>query len=367
MTLRQTIQAAPEKAAALITKLSATSNQAVKTRETAFADLHDELSRYVEIEEQHLLPLLRKHPETKELAVAALKGNKEMRAALETLSGLPKDNDGFLAQLAELNKGFQQHVRNERKELLPAVLKVLSNDEAASLAANMENAVEEAEAAKRDEQREERAQAKRDAEKAERAEADKRAAAKQAKRDEQAEADRQAEEARKAAAAERAVARAQKETERAAREASEKVADVMERGAAAMQDRARQVTETLTERTQQVASDTREALTIYSDAARTMAEDMQVVTTTSVASVQAVSDVTSAWTSWFEKATRANAEASQKLLRVKSVKDLAELQRNFATSAMHNWMERRTAMLQIAQRSSRQALSPLQARVDEAA
>ena len=367
MTLRQTIQAAPEKATALIAKLSATSNQAVKTRESLYAELSDELSRYVEIEEQHLLPLLRKHPETRDLATSALKGNKDLRASLEKLSGLPKDNDAFLAALAEVNKGFQQHVRNERKELLPAVLKVLSDDEAATVAANIESAVEDAENAKRDEKREERAQAKRDAEEAEQAEAEKRAAAAEAKREEQAEAERQAAEAERALAAERAVARTQKEAERVTREATEKVVDVMERGAAAVQDRARQVGETLTERAQQVATDTQEAMTIYSDSARKMAEDMQVVATTSAASVQALSEASSAWTTWFEKATRANTDAAQKLFRAKSVKDIAEVQREFASSAMHNWMERRTAMLQIAQRSSKQALSPLQARVSETA
>jgi hemerythrin-like domain-containing protein len=132
MTLRQIIQAAPEKAAELITKLSATSNQAVKTREGLFAQLSDELVRYVELEEQHFLPLLRKHPDTKDLAAGALKGNKDLRASLAKLSQLPKDSDAFLAELGELNKGFQQHVRNERKELLPAVLKALSDEEAAA-------------------------------------------------------------------------------------------------------------------------------------------------------------------------------------------------------------------------------------------
>jgi hemerythrin-like domain-containing protein len=342
MTLRQTIQAAPEKAAALITKLAATSNQAVKSRESLFAELSDELSRYVEIEEQHLLPLLRKHPETKDLAVNALKGNKDLRASLEKLSGLPKDNDAFLAALADLNKGFQQHVRNERKELLPAVLKVLNDDEAATVASDIEGAVKEAETAKRDEKREER-------------------------REQAEQAEREAEEAKQAAAAERAVVKAQKEAERVARETTEKVADAMERGAAAVQARARQVTESLTDRAQQVASDTQEAMTIYSDSARKVAEDMQVVATASGTSVQALSDISSAWKTWFEKATRANTEASQKLFRARSIKDIAEMQREFATGAMHNWMERRTAMLQIAQRSSKQALSPLQARVNEAA
>jgi len=135
MTLRQTIQAAPGKTTELITKLSATSNQALKTRESLFAQLSDELTRYVEIEEQHFLPLLRKHSETKGFAADALKGNKDLRASLAKLSAMPKDNDEFLAELDDLNKSFQQHVRNERKELLPAVLKALSDEEAGALAA----------------------------------------------------------------------------------------------------------------------------------------------------------------------------------------------------------------------------------------
>jgi hypothetical protein len=53
----------------------------VKTREGLFAQLSDELVRYVELEEQHFLPLLRKHPDTKDLAAGALKGNKDLRAS----------------------------------------------------------------------------------------------------------------------------------------------------------------------------------------------------------------------------------------------------------------------------------------------
>ena len=41
-------------------------------------------------------------PDTKALADGALKGNKDLRAALATLAGMPKDNDAFLAELAEL-------------------------------------------------------------------------------------------------------------------------------------------------------------------------------------------------------------------------------------------------------------------------
>jgi hemerythrin-like domain-containing protein len=337
MTLRQTIQAAPGKTTELINKLSATSNQALKTRESMFAQLSDELTSYVELEEQHFLPLLRKHPETKGLAVDALKGNKDMRRALEKLAAMPKDNDEFLAELDVLNKSLQQHVRNERKELLPAVLKAFSDEEAGALAANMEGAVADAEKAKRE------------------------------KREEAAQTKRQAEEAEQAAAAERAAVRAQKAAERTTREATEKVLDTVARGAASVQDSARQVTEKVTERTQQVASDTQAAMTVYSNSSQEILEDLQAVGTSSTVSGGAVSDIYSIWMEWFGTAARINADASQQMIQCRTLQQVAEFQKEFASRALRNWMEGNAKVLQIAQRTSKQALGPLDARLSKAA
>jgi hemerythrin-like domain-containing protein len=353
MTLRQSIQAAPTKTAELIAKLSATSNQAVKTREGLFAQLSNELARYVEVEEQHLLPLLRKHPQTKELAGAALKGNKDLRASLEKLSALPKDNDEFLAELAKLNKGFQQHVRDERKELLPAVLEALSDEEAGALAANIEGAVADAEKVARDEKREEAAQAKRQADEAKQAAADAAKAKRDEKRKEAAQAKRQADEVKQAAGAKRAAVRARKAADLSAREATAKVAETIKRGTASMQDGAHEVSETITERTQQVASQAREAMTVYGDFARKVVEDLRAVRASSSVSVKAMSDVRSAWMDWLGKAARTNIDASQQLLQCRSVTQVAELQRALVTNAMRNWMEGSTKVLEITQRGSK--------------
>jgi hypothetical protein len=47
---------------------------------------------------------------------------------------MPKNNGEFLGKVAELKKVFQQHIRDDKKELLPAVLKVLSDEEAEAVA-----------------------------------------------------------------------------------------------------------------------------------------------------------------------------------------------------------------------------------------
>ena len=337
MTLRQTMQAAPVKTTDLITKLSATSNQAVKTRENLFAELSDELARFVEIEERQLLPLLQKHPDIKGLAADAFSRNKELRATLARLADLPKDNDAFLAELGELDKAFQHHVRSERKELLPAALKALSDEEASGLAADIEGAVADAEKAKRD-----------------------------AKRDEVAQAKRQADEAEQAAEAQRAAVRAQKTADRITREATEKVVDTIADGAASVHDNTRKVTASIMERVQHAASETRNAMTVYSDSAQTIADDLQAIRATTAVSVEGMSEIYSAWMDWYSKAASTNANASQQLFRCNTFMQVAELQRQFVTTAMRNWMEGSTKVLQITQRASKQALRPLDGRLSEA-
>ena len=336
MTLRQTIQAAPGKTAELITKLSETTNQAIKTREGLFAQLHEELTRYVEIEEQHFLPLLQKHTGTKGLAADALKGNKELRTTLEKLSAMPIDTDGFIAELDVLNKSFQQHVRNERKELLPAVLKAFSDEEAAKLADTIDEAVADADKAKRDEKRKENAQAKREAEEAEQVKTD-----------------------------ERAAARAQKASERAAREASEQAAEIVAQGAASMQDGARKVTADITDKAQKVASDTGEAASVHGETAQKLRDDAQAIRASSTVSAGAVSELHTAWMEWFGTATRIHADATQKLMQAQSPQEVAQHHKEFATSAMRDWMEGNAKLLEISQRTSKQALGPLGVRMKE--
>src|SRR5829696_4660989 len=116
-TIRQFLQTSPVKAMDLFTKLLDTSDNAIKTRERLFAQLKDELELAAKLEEQHLFPVLRKN--------------------------------------------------NETKELLPAVLKALSDEETEAVLANIEDEKAEFEAAKRAEAEERKAEARQDAEQVE--------------------------------------------------------------------------------------------------------------------------------------------------------------------------------------------------------
>src|SRR4030095_12647858 len=166
-TIRQLIQTSPRKANELFAKLAETSGNAVKTRERLFSELKEELELQMRVEEQHLFPVLRKHKQTKDLVSDALNDNKETRKALTQLERTPKESDEFASKVAELRKAFQQHVRDERKEFLPAVLKALDDEEAGAIVEKFEGAKAEVEAAKRAETEERQAAAREEREQAE--------------------------------------------------------------------------------------------------------------------------------------------------------------------------------------------------------
>jgi len=147
-TIRQLIQTSPAKANELFAKLADTSESAVKTRERLFSELKEELELLAGLEEQHLFPVLRKHKESKDLVAEAISNNKETRKLLAELERTPKESGEFASKVAELRKAFQRHVRDERNELLPAVLKALSDEEAQAVVETIEAEKAEIEAAK---------------------------------------------------------------------------------------------------------------------------------------------------------------------------------------------------------------------------
>lgn len=156
--MRKITQTPPDKARDLFEKLLATSDNAVKSRERLFADLQEELRLLATLQEQHLLPVLRRHG-MDDLVRQALDDNEETNTLLTDLERMPKNTGEFLSKVAELRRVFQQHIRDDRKELLPAVLKVLSDDEAEAVAEKVEDEMAAIDETKRFEARRVRDQA----------------------------------------------------------------------------------------------------------------------------------------------------------------------------------------------------------------
>jgi hypothetical protein len=157
MTNRGFSQAPPDKANELFDKLLATSDNAVKTRERLLADLKEELELLATLQEEHLFPVLTRHG-MQDLVQEATTDNQQTAALLGELERMPKNNAEFVSKVTELRRAFQQHIRDDRKELLPAVLKVLSDEEANAIAETVEDEMANIDETKRSEARRSREQ-----------------------------------------------------------------------------------------------------------------------------------------------------------------------------------------------------------------
>ena len=154
---RRFSQAPPDKANELFDKLLTTSDTAVKTRERLLADLKQELELLATLQEEHLFPVLTRHG-MQDLVQEATNDNQETAALLGDLERMPKNSAEFIDKVTELRRAFQQHIRDDRKELLPAVLKVLSDEEANAVVEKVEDEMANIDEAKRADARQTRDQ-----------------------------------------------------------------------------------------------------------------------------------------------------------------------------------------------------------------
>jgi hemerythrin-like domain-containing protein len=151
------IQTPPDKANGLFDRLLATSDTAIKSRERLLQELREELELLAILQDDHLFPILRRHG-MNDVVRDATSDNEQTRALLTELDRMPKNSSEFLSKVAELRRVFQRHIRDDKNELLPAVLKVLSDEEANAIAEKVEDEMANIDEAKRSEARRAREQ-----------------------------------------------------------------------------------------------------------------------------------------------------------------------------------------------------------------
>ena len=160
-TIKQLLQTSPSRSNELFARLLDTSESAVKTRQRLLDELKEELALLAKLEEQHLFPVLRKHKEMREVVRDATEDNKQTKQLLAEIEETPVNSEDFAEKVANLRKVFQQHVRDDKKELLPAIVKILSNQEAQDVADNIVAGKADIEQARRAEADQRRAEERR--------------------------------------------------------------------------------------------------------------------------------------------------------------------------------------------------------------
>jgi hypothetical protein len=329
----------------------------VKTRERLFADLKEELELFTSLEEQHLFPVLRKHKDLKDLVREALNDNKATRKLLTELDHTPKDTEEFTARVAELRRVFQQHVRDEKKDLLPAVLKALSDEEAEAMVESFEAGKAEIEDAKRAEAEERRAEARRERERAE---------AEQAR----------AEEARRvAAAARREAARQEREEAERLQQAAEAVVTTAWVAPKAAEQTARstqEVVRSAVSTASEVAQHTSDQFTQVLGAARERSQALterasqrlRAVTQTGTALARGLQDASDGYLDMVQARLQTNLEGMDALTRCRSPMEFMAAQGSLFRSHMELTLANSRRVAEISARLAGQATHTMTAEVE---
>jgi hypothetical protein len=354
MSLRTVMQAGPAKANELFARLLDTSDGAVKTREKLFTELKSELELHTSLEEQHLFPILRRNAETKDLVTEAIKDNKDLRAKLAEVEALPKTDEAFPERIKELQKTFRQHARDEKRELLPAVQRALSEEQIQGVAEKIQAGVAEAEQSREDELEARRLKARQERERAEQqaeAEREQQAAAEKTRQEE-------AEQKRAKARQEREEATYQAEQEAAARQAHEEAerrvhdaAETVTRAAIAAQTNVLRVAKGATTSIQRIGAEALGVTDTYREAVKRMVPDLQTVCALPGVGVSAMTEAQSAWIEWMSQTMRNGARISQEI-----VLQAAEQQRRFVADAARRWMEHNARILKITNQAAQEGL-----------
>jgi hemerythrin superfamily protein len=351
MTITQLIQNSPTKANELFAKLADTSDGAVKTREKLFAELKDELETLASLEEKHLFPVLRKHQETKDLVTEAINDNKEVRKLLTDLEKLSKTDPEFAPRLGELRKIFQRHVRDEKKELLPAVRKALNAEETQTIVEKIEAGRAEAVSEKKDEAKEGRAEAKSgngttakpQPSKAE-AKDSEAAPARQSDEDtsRKTTASRKADEATDAAA-----------PARQTREAGGEVMDLSKTA-----QRSLRVVEAGVRQAEQAVPATTETArpigqSIQPQSIQPMIRGFTAFSELPETSLSIARDVSQVWSDLVTKNLQTGARASQEMFRLTSPQQVVQAQSRIFVEVLQTWMDTGSRMMEISLRATR--------------
>jgi hypothetical protein len=305
--LRNVLQAVPDRASETIEKLSNTSANAKATRERLTSELVSDLRLYTDLEEQHLFPAARKAPEAKALVPKAMNEQKQLRARLDEIEGEPKDNDDFLEHVSALKRDFEERLREDRRDLLPAVTKALDRNEVQEMIDRIETAIREADKAKREE-----------------------------------------------------TANRRRETD--ADEGDRSIGAEAVKTAA---DSARDVAEGFAEQGRKAAESISEAMLIERRTVESTMRDFSAASAALSNVTQPLAEMSSAWADLISGNLQTNIQLARRLTQCRNLSDLFEVQREFTSETMRGWMERNARMFEAMQRASTQALRPLRERERE--
>jgi iron-sulfur cluster repair protein YtfE (RIC family) len=132
-----------EKVRGLFAQLEAIGEEDDSRREQIFMSLYRELDLHSQAEEKFFYSQLKGEDETRELILESLDEHKAVKQLLDELEAMDKATPEWSSKLATLQENVEHHVQEEEGQLFPLAKKVLSDDEAAGIAEDIESFKEE--------------------------------------------------------------------------------------------------------------------------------------------------------------------------------------------------------------------------------
>lgn len=123
--LFEMLQEDHEKIKSILDDLTETTEDALKTRETQFRKLQEELLPHMRGEEQALYPKLKALKETKELALEALEQHHAAEMVLTELNALALDDEVWSAKLKVFQEMLEHHIEEEEGEVFDRAEEVM--------------------------------------------------------------------------------------------------------------------------------------------------------------------------------------------------------------------------------------------------
>jgi hemerythrin superfamily protein len=122
----------------LFEQIEATEPNGGGKRETVFGAIKKELMVHKEAEESTFYAALSVLPEMSDRIEEAMEEHVDVEELLQELDETDTGSDAFMAQLAELREEVEHHVSEEENEIFPRARELLTEEQADSLAREMQ-------------------------------------------------------------------------------------------------------------------------------------------------------------------------------------------------------------------------------------
>lgn len=138
MDIFESIKSDHEELKDLLSRISDTTDQAAKKRETLFADLKTKLATHAKVEEATFYEAMKQHGE-KAKVLEGVNEHKISDGLLYELDAMPKDDAAWSAKFKAFKEALEHHIKEEESEFFDTARNAFGEEESKELGDEFES------------------------------------------------------------------------------------------------------------------------------------------------------------------------------------------------------------------------------------